>query len=69
MLVTHRTWIVYGTYNYDPMVMFFGSEEEASEFLWECRLHPHFEEVNLEINEIEGVKYKKLVWVSDEEEL
>ena len=69
MLVTHRTWIVYGTYNFDPMAMFFGSADEAREFMLECVHHPHAEEVNLDVSEIEGVKYKKLVWVSGEEEL
>ena len=69
MLVTNRssTWIVYGTYNFDPMAMFFGSGDEAREFMLECVHHPHVEEVNLDVHELRGVKCRKLVWVSDDE--
>lgn len=61
------TWIVYGTYNCDPMAMFFGSGSEAREFMLECVHHPHVEEVNLDVHELRGIQCRELVWVSDDE--
>ena len=67
MMVTRTVWLVYGTYNDEPVAMFFDNERDALEFMWECRMNPHVDQIMLAINRVKGINYHDVQFVAKDD--
>ena len=67
MKVTRTTWLVYGTFNGDPLAQFFNDSKEAYQFLEDLRTYPNRPQRCLAINEVRGIDYEAIEFIHHEE--
>lgn len=62
------TWLVYGTYDDEPVAMFYDNERDALEFMWGCRMNPNSDQVRLEMNKVKGINYRDIEFVFQDDD-
>jgi hypothetical protein len=67
MKVTRTTWLVYGTFNGDPLAQFFDDGKEAWQFVQDLSTYPNNVQRCLAVNEVQGVDYEAIRFIHHNE--
>ena len=67
MKITRTTWLVYGTFNGDPIAQFFNDGKEAWQHVEDLSTYPNNPQRCLAVNEVRGIDYEAIEFIHHEE--